>query len=125
MPRSKRTIPIKQTLPAPCELPPDEAAEYARLAEVLGERLKPEDAYPIAMLATAWVTWRTAQADVARDGRVVMSGGTACPHPALSVAAQAHSQIVQLAKELGLTPASRKKLPKAVSRKDKPEWLSA
>lgn len=119
------TIPLRTAPPCPPDTPPEVAAEFARVAGLIGERLRPEDEFALLMFATAWTTWRRAQADVARDGAVVMSGGTACPHPALSVAAQAHGQILALAKELGLSPAQRKRLkldrrPQAA----KEDWLA-
>jgi P27 family predicted phage terminase small subunit len=108
----------------PTDAPPEVQTEFARLVAILGDRLRPEDEFALLMFATAWATWRNAQADVARDGRVVMSGGTACPHPALSVAHQAHRELLQLAKELGLSPAQRKRL--RIDKRPRPakeDWL--
>jgi P27 family predicted phage terminase small subunit len=110
------------TRPAcPADVPSEVATEFDRLAELLGSRGAPEDAYLLLLFAEAWTTWRSAQHQVAEQGSVVMSGGAAIPHPALSVAAQAHGQIVALARELGFSPAARAKLArgkKAATEKD-------
>lgn len=104
------SIPIRTGPSCPPDVPAEVAAEFNRVVQHLGRRAESADAYTILMFATAWTTWRKAQADVAEQGAVVMSGGTPCPHPALAVAHQAHGQLLALAKELGLTAASRKKL---------------
>lgn len=95
----------------PADLPDQVAAHFRDLAELLAARVRPEDRYLLALFANSWQTWTEAQARVAAQGSIVMSGGTAIQHPSLAVAAQAHAQLVQLAKELGLSPAARKRLP--------------
>jgi P27 family predicted phage terminase small subunit len=84
--------------------------EFKRLLGLMGDRAASADALAILMLATSWITWRKATAEVARLGLVVMSGGTAIANPHLAVANTAHRQIVELCKELGLTPSARRKL---------------
>src|SRR3954468_22977529 len=119
-------MPRKRMSPRLDDMAPDVRAEFTRILSMLTTRLRPEDEYAVTMLATAWVTWRKAQADVEVQGRVVMSGGTAIANPALSVANQAHTQILALARELGLTPAARKKLLRSTTKKkQKPDWLSS
>jgi P27 family predicted phage terminase small subunit len=110
-------------LEPPAHLPPAVAETFATLAEQIEARLAAEDAIVVEMLATAVVAWRDAQAQVQRDGRVVMSGGTAIPHPALSVAQQAQHQIVTLCRELGLSPSARRKL-KLAEPEPAESWLS-
>jgi P27 family predicted phage terminase small subunit len=106
------------------ELPKDVATEVRRLVAELGARLRPEDEYAVIMLATAWATWKKAQADVESQGRVVMSGGTAIANPALTVAEKAGREIVTLARELGMTPAARKKLRRTHKRSTTTDWLN-
>ena len=97
------------TTPAcPDDVPEEVRFEFERLAKLLGPRVHAEDMHLLLMLATSWVTWRGAQRDVAEQGRVVMSGGAAIGHPSLAIAAQAHTQIVTLSRELGISPRSRK-----------------
>lgn len=108
-PESRPTIPISTPLECPTGVPDDIRAEFEHLRGLLGARLHAENCHLLLMLATAWTTWRGAQADVARDGRIVMSGGTAIGHPALAIAHQAYGQIVTLSRELGISPASRKR----------------
>lgn len=102
---------LKNTAPAcPPDVPPEIAAEFDRLLEMMDGRATPADTITLLMLATSWTTWRRATAEIHRLGNVVMSGGMAVPNPSLSIAHQAHGQIVKLAKELCLTAASRKQL---------------
>ena len=106
--RVKIPLPQRPTCPADASL--EVAAEFARLVKLMDARATEADEITLLMLATSWLTWRRATAEVAKLGNVVMSGGTAIANPSLSVAHQAHGQIVTLCKELGLTAASRKKL---------------
>lgn len=84
--------------------------DIEHLRELLGDRVTAEDSYLLEMFAASWATWRQARADVAAQGAVVMSGGTAIAHPALSVASAAQREILALARELTLSPAVRRKL---------------
>jgi len=93
----------------PKNVPAEVAATFKMFAAMMTAPTAP-DGPALLMLAESWTTWRTARADVARLGSVVMSGGCAIANPSLAVAAQAHQQIVGLLKELGLTASSRKKL---------------
>jgi P27 family predicted phage terminase small subunit len=106
-PSFRPTIPIATKPECPDDAPAEVRAEFERLTMLLGHRVNAEDMPLLLMLATAWTTWRAAQADVARQGRVVMSGGTACPHPALAIADKAYQQIVTLSRELKITPKTR------------------
>jgi P27 family predicted phage terminase small subunit len=106
----RATIPISTKPQCPPDVPPEVSAEFARVVALLGSRAAPSDSDAILMYCTAWCTWRGAQATVAREGRVVSIGGTVAPHPALSIASQAHRELLVLAKELGLTPLSRGKI---------------
>ncbi|MAT71183.1 MAG: phage terminase small subunit P27 family [Planctomycetaceae bacterium] len=100
----------KQRLKIPTDLPADVRREAQKLVRLLGKRVRPGDEYLLSLLASAWINWRSATADVAEQGRVVMSGGTAIANPSLAVATGAATQIVTLARELGLSPAARRKL---------------
>lgn len=93
----------------PPDMPQDVRDEFARLHALMGTRAKDEDRNLLAMLAQSWVTWRKAQAQVAEFGITVMSGGCAISNPALSTAAQAHRQIVEISRELRITPSARKR----------------
>jgi P27 family predicted phage terminase small subunit len=92
------------------DLPEDVRQQFDRLVSLMDGRATPADAITLTMLATSLTTWQKATAEVARLGNVVMSGGTAIANPSLGIAAQAHRQIVELCRELGLTAASRRKL---------------
>jgi len=120
---AKKALPMHSPPVCPPEVPQDIRAEFDRLAKLLGERLRPEDSDLLLLYAAAWATWRSAQADVARDGRVVMSGGTAIPHPALTVAGQAHQQILALSRELGIGPSQRKRLKLDKRPRPQEDWL--
>lgn len=80
------------------------------IRDLIGDRLAAEDRFVVEMLCVAWATWKEARKAVDAQGAVVMSGGTAIPNPNLTVADKAQAQFLQLAKELGLSPAARKKL---------------
>ncbi len=110
MQQHRVTIPLREMPSCPSDVPQDVKQEFARLLELMGDRAASTDALTLLMLATSWVTWRKATTEVARLGLVVMSGGTAIANPHLAVANQAHRQIVELCKELGLTPNARRKL---------------
>jgi len=104
-------MPRKSVKPrCPADTPKPVKDEFARLVRLMGDRAIDADELTLLMLATSWITWRDARRQVQQDGTVVMSGGTAIAHPALAVAHQAHTQILALCKELGLTAASRRKL---------------
>ena len=104
MPRKKQNIAL------PRQLPKSVKAEAKRITDLLGSRLRPEDKYIVAMFAAAWTVWLDATATVAEEGKIVMSGGTAVQHPQIAVAAAAGKEVLALGRELGLSPASRKKL---------------
>ncbi len=108
--RDRMTVPMNTGPTCPPDVPQEVRDEFDRLVGLLGVRATSADALALLMLATSWTTWRKATAEVARLGLVVMSGGTAIANPSLAIAAQAHRQIVELCRELGLTPTSRKKL---------------
>jgi phage terminase small subunit len=117
------TLPIRRPIEPPPGLPPDVAAEFERLAGLLVDTLRPEDSDLLGMYATAIVTWRTARATVAAEGERVMSGGTCIANPSLAIAAQAHREILALAKQLRIGPASAsRKRTKAPRPQD--GWLA-
>jgi|GEM_PF-2265639 len=107
---TRHTIPLNTGPTCPPEVTDDVREEFVRLAELLGDKATPADSLTLLMLATSYTTWQRATAEVARLGNVVMSGGTAIANPSLAIAHQAHGQILALCRELGLTPASRRKL---------------
>ena len=100
------------------DVPADVAAEFERVAELLGERAEQIDQFQILMFAHSWTVWRKATAEVARLGNVVMSGGSAVPNPSLTVAHQALGQLIALAKALGINPAERAKLRSQLDDED-------
>lgn len=68
----------------------------------------------LALFCQAVVTWRGAQARIAREGMILQlpEGGTrtVAAHPAYSVMTKAENTIMRCAGEFGLTPAARTRI---------------
>lgn len=113
---SRSTIPLPTAPACSPDAPVEVREEFDRLVVLMGGTATAADSLTLMMLATSWTTWRRATAEVARLGNVVSSGGTAIANPSLAIAHQAHGQIIALCRELGLTPASRRKLGSGVNK---------
>jgi P27 family predicted phage terminase small subunit len=74
----------------------------------------------LAIYCSAWSRWITAEAKVCELGAVVRSpAGFAIANPYLAVAAAAQRHLRQWGRELGLTPASRRKAKKTTAKTTK------
>jgi P27 family predicted phage terminase small subunit len=82
------------------------------------------DIAALSAYATAWDLWRKAE-DQLRDDDLMLTAGNGLqyPNPLIGIAGKARASMLAWAKELGLTPASRQKLPtvppRPVSKLDK------
>lgn len=102
--------------PAPRHFTADEKQVWWRVgAELIQARLVTQvDMDALALYCRAHVRWVDAYRQLReQDKDVIMTpSGSIKPNPLYAVADKAHAQMVEMMRELGLTPASRTKLPK-------------
>lgn len=71
------------------------------------------DRAALAIYCQAWADWLTHSATVRREGATIEGTRGTKRHPAAIAANEAKTTMLALARELGLTPASRRSLPPA------------
>lgn len=101
--------------PAPRHLTPAERQVWWRVgAELIAARLITQiDLDALAAYARAHVRWVEAHAQLRDADPVIMTAnGSVKTNPLYQVADKAQQQMLELMRELGLTPSSRTKLPK-------------
>lgn len=116
--------PFKRSAPnPPTWLSREAKAEWKRVAPAL-ERLdlvKPEDRATLAAYCEVWSRWVSAIRDVAKTGISVRNEATRkdgttsvwwTKNPAVAVAEQAESRLLQYAGQFGLTPAAERNVSK-------------
>ena len=70
------------------------------------------DEMAFALLATSWSMFREAEKLLETDGLVLQGGrGNTYPHPAVRMRDTAWKQVVEGARQFGLTPMSRQRIP--------------
>ena len=101
--------------PAPPHLTEDEKKEWRRIGRQLLEAglITRMDTDVLAAYCKAYVRWVEAEAAVRKYGTIIKSpNGFPMQSPYLAVANKAMEQMRSLMSELGLTPASRVRLPR-------------
>jgi P27 family predicted phage terminase small subunit len=104
----------------PTHLSDAERAEWRRVARLLKDAglLEQLDKTLLAAYCTVYTRWVEAEAKVKEFGMVVKGpNGFPMQSPWLSVANRAMKEMLSILGELGMTPASRSRIPKA----EKPE----
>jgi P27 family predicted phage terminase small subunit len=87
-------------------------AEVARLLSESGVRLASIDRYALAIYARSFEQWRDATSRLAVEGHTITTKrGAARPNPLIRVAQKALETAMQAGEKLGLSPASRARLP--------------
>jgi len=113
----RRPAPRSKIDPAavPQHLDPVAAAEWQRLARELGDRATGADVNLLTAAAVAYARWRSAEASIAETGGPIVRQPTGLPglNPWIVVANAALRQLVEIGRELGLSPASRGELRSA------------
>lgn len=83
---------------------------------------EPTDIDQVALYAETWLTWRTATDKIRdTDGIHIAGNGRVTRSPYIPIAEKASVALRQIAKELGLTPASRSRIEKKTEKKAD-EW---
>lgn len=115
----KQNTPAAGLPPCPKELSDEARKEWRRVARLLAESelLSQLDLGALTSYAVAWARWRKAEHELTSEDLVSISGnGTAFPNPLLKIAKDANAQMLKWAVQLGLTPASRQRLPTVAPR---------
>ena len=105
----------KRMPPAPSHLTDDEKKEWRRIGRQLLEAglITRMDTDVLAAYCKAYVRWVEAEASVRKFGTIIKSpNGFPMQSPYLAVANKAMEQMRSLMSELGLTPASRVRIPR-------------
>ena len=110
---AREPMPGPLALEAPAWLDPSAAAEWRRLAPLLGRLgvLTETDADALAAYCEAFTTWRQATQKVRQGGMVVVRpDGVAVVSPWVKVAQEAMTQLRALLIEFGMTPSARSRI---------------
>lgn len=110
----KKNTPAAGLPVCPRDLSDDAKREWKRVGRILAENelLSRLDQAALTSYCLSWERWTKAERELRNEELVSISGnGTAFPNPLLKIAAAANAQMLKWARELGLTPAARQKLP--------------
>ena len=121
--RNGRASALKGIPKAPDHLNDDERAEWRRVARLLKSAglLDALDKTLLAAYCTVYTRWLAAEEQVKKHGLVIKApNGFPMQSPYLSIANQAVKQMMTMLGELGMTPASRSRLPKQEAEERKP-----
>jgi P27 family predicted phage terminase small subunit len=98
----------------PKELSDEAKKEWKQVARLLveAELLSRLDLAALSAYATAWALWQKAEHEL-RDDELLLQAGNSLQYanPLIAIAGKAHASMLSWARELGLTPAARQKLP--------------
>lgn len=112
----KRKLPAREPQPTrevpscPEHLPPVARAEWARVSEELGRLglLTGMDRAALGAYCSAYARWHDAQKILAKVGMTIETpNGMIMPSPYISIINKAVEQMVSIAAQFGMTPASR------------------
>ena len=109
---------------APRDLSPDAKKKFRSVVKTMIEAgtYKATDIDHIALYAETWLTWRTATDEIRKTAGIHIAGnGRVTRSPYIPIAEKASVALRQMAKELGLTPASRGRIAKEKQKK-KSDW---
>lgn len=115
----KRRLPADEPQPArevpscPEHLPTVGRAEWARIAEELGRLglLTGVDRAALGAYCSAYARWHDAQKRLDKEGLTIESpNGMMMPSPFISIINKAVEQMVGIAAQFGMTPASRTRI---------------
>lgn len=82
---------------------------WKRIAPILADLglMSPRFRDVLAMYVETWAEWRSHKKTLAKEGYTTKAGNqTTIPHPCVGMKDRCLSQLVKLARELGLTPSS-------------------
>lgn len=114
-PAAAPTAPAKKiTRTPPAMLTGPAAAEWKRIVPLLGDRVNQLDHAVLVAYCLVFARFVEAEADIAATGMFVLTpNGYRVQAPAIPIAGKALVLVHKLARELGLTPDARSKLPAA------------
>ena len=113
---------LQRLPPSPDYLTAKEKAEWTRVGRQLIEAglICKLDSTVLAAYCTAFGRWIEAQDSIRKHGVLVKSpSGFPMQSPYLSISNKAMEQMIKLMSELGMTPASRTRIPKSEQVKPK------
>lgn len=128
--REKKGGALCQTdkIPLPPEFLDTEALkEWKRVAPLLFEAglLSSLDKACLAGYCQSWSRFLAAEKQLAGQEMLITSPtGNLCPNPLIRISRQAQEQCLSMAKQMGITPASRSKVSAQKSKKKEDAWDS-
>lgn len=115
---ARKAKPAKGVGKPPTTINDDAKRIYMRLAEILADRLEPEDEDVLAQVSQSLAEIAMANVALAREGYIVTNSQGEVPSPWIGIRAKAHVEFKAGAIQLGLTPSARMRIK---SQLEKPE----